>query len=77
MVTDDKLKEILIKSGADIDSSELSMSKTFEELGLDSLDVFNFFTEIDSELGVDVPDEDFESLKTLTDVQEYVMKKTG
>lgn len=75
MVTNEQLIEILISSGADIDRADIDTSKSLEELGLDSLDIFNLFTEIDAELGIDVPDKDFESLKTIEDINKYLKNK--
>lgn len=75
MVTNDQLIEILINSGADIDRVDIDTSKSFEELGLDSLDIFNLFTEIDAEFDIDVPDEDFESLQTIEDIKKYLTSK--
>ncbi|MDQ7732081.1 phosphopantetheine-binding protein [Halomonas sp. SpR1] len=75
MITSEKLIDILINSGAEVDRSDISTDKSFEELGLDSLDIFNFFTEIDAELGIDVPDKDFESLQSIEDVSKYLTSK--
>tara|TARA_R110000824_G_scaffold400686_1_gene608839 strand:- start:8043 stop:8273 length:231 start_codon:yes stop_codon:yes gene_type:complete len=75
MLTKDFLKELIMKAGVDIDKEDIQLDKKFSELGMDSLDTFNFFTEIDAELGVDVPDEDFEELDTLDKVFEYLRVK--
>lgn len=75
MLTKDFLIELIIKAGVDIAKEDIQLDKKFSELGMDSLDTFNFFTEIDAELGVDVPDEDFEELDTLDKVFEYLKVK--
>ncbi|MDC0010725.1 acyl carrier protein [Porticoccaceae bacterium] len=72
MILQERLKEILSSSGAEVDSSAINGNMTFEDMGMDSLDMFNFFSEIDGELGVDVPDEVFEQLTTLNKLEKYL-----
>ena len=72
MILQERLKEILSSSGAEVDSSAINGNMTFEDMGMDSLDTFNFFSEIDEELGVDVPDEVFEQLNTLNKLEKYL-----
>jgi len=75
MITNERLIEILLESGADIDQDDIDVYKTFESIGLDSLDTYNFFTQIDDDLGVEVPDEVFEQLNTIDKVREYLKSK--
>lgn len=75
MVTIEQILDILKKSGADVNVQDISPQQTFESIGLDSLDMFNFFTEIDEKLGIDVPDEDFEKLDTLEKLKDYLDNK--
>ena len=77
MITIESLKDILIKSGADIDLKSINSEYTFKEIGLDSLDVFNFFSEIDDVFGYDIPDEDFEVLDTIGKLKNYLEIKTN
>lgn len=72
MITEKDLIEFLVTSGAEIKREDINVLETFEDMGLDSLDVFNFFTEIESEIGLDVPDEDFDTLQTIKDVKDYI-----
>jgi acyl carrier protein len=75
MITHDKLIKLLKKSGADIDFDNLDPNKNLPDIGLDSLDTYNFFVEIDDDLGVEVPDEVFEELNTLEKIRNYLESK--
>lgn len=72
MTIQQRLSEVLSKSGASVDFSESDFSKSFAEMGLDSLDVYSFFTEIEVELGVKIQDDDIPDLVTMEKVLEYV-----
>ena len=49
----------------------------FEEVGLDSLDMFGLLSEIDSRYEVVIPDGDLDNLLTFNDVISYVTEKLG
>lgn len=68
MITNRDLIDILIKSGADVAIDSIRVDQTFKEMGLDSLDVFNFLSLIDDDLGIEISDEDFEKINTIEDV---------
>lgn len=74
MVTTEKLIEIMIESGADVEKAQIEPNETFENIGLDSLDMYNFFVQIEEDLGVEVPDAVFEELNTLEKVRAYLEK---
>lgn len=74
MITNERLIEILMASGADVDKSSIEPNKTFENIGMDSLDMYNFFVQIEDDLGVEVPDDVFEELDTLEKVRAYLEK---
>lgn len=72
MLTKKFLENLLLNSGVDIEKEDIKHDASFSSLGLDSLDMFNFFTEIDSELNIEIPDEEFEKLDTINKVYEYL-----
>ncbi|GIU50285.1 hypothetical protein TUM4438_35730 [Shewanella sairae] len=54
-----------------IDSEQQKdMTRTFKELGLDSLDLFNFFLELDALTGKQIPESEFDKIKNISDVIE-------
>jgi acyl carrier protein len=64
-----------MSSGADISEETIKADVLFSDIGLDSLDLYNFFSEIDSELGIEVPDEDFVELQNIEQVVIYLNQK--
>lgn len=55
-----------------VDESEVKFETTFEELGADSLDLFQVVIEIEEKFGIQL--EDAESIKSIKDAVEYVEK---
>ena len=53
---------------AEVSSSEISLNSTFEELGIDSLAALSIALDVETEFGLDIPDEDVFSLRTVGDV---------
>ena len=71
----EKIKEILARS-LDVDIETLSAdTKIAEDLGADSLDIVEILMDIESEYGIEIPDEDIESIKTIGDAAEYIQNK--
>lgn len=48
-----------------------------EDLGADSLDTVELVMALEEEFGVDIPDEEVNSIKTVGDAAEYIAKKKG
>ena len=55
-----------------VDESEVKLETTFEELGADSLDLFQVVIESEEKFGIQL--EDAESIKSIKDAVEYVEK---
>ena len=70
----EKVKEIVAESlGAEIDTlTEASSFK--EDLGADSLDLFELVMALEEEYGVEIPTEDLEKITTIGDVIKYLQK---
>ena len=68
----EKIKEILAEQ-LDANADEMTMeTKIAEELGADSLDVVELLMSIEDEFEVEIPDEEFEFLKPIGDVVEFI-----
>lgn len=67
-----KIKEIVPKFGVNPD--DVTDGSTLEDLDMDSLDVVEIMQAIEDDLGVRVPDEDLEDLKTIGDAVAAVVK---
>lgn len=55
-----------------VDESEVTLETTFEDLGADSLDLFQVVIEIEEKFGIQL--EDAESIKSIKDAVDYVEK---
>ncbi len=68
----DKIKEIVADSmGVAVDT--LTAETSFkEDLGADSLDLFELVMALEEATGVEIPSEELENVKTLGDVEKYL-----
>ena len=56
-----------------IDADSISETSSFkEDLGVDSLDLFELVMELEEEFGIEIPFEDLENLATVADVAKYI-----
>ncbi|MGL4774352.1 MAG: acyl carrier protein [Clostridium sp.] len=58
-----------------VEESEVKLETTFEELGADSLDLFQVVIEIEEKYGIQL--EEAESIKSVQDAVNYVQTKLG
>lgn len=71
----EKIKEMLaeqLNADADTITEETSFK---EDLGADSLDLFEMVMALEEEYGVEIPSEDLEGLNTVGDVITYLKNK--
>jgi acyl carrier protein len=70
----ERIKELAADSlGAEINT--LSAETSFkEDLGADSLDLFEMVMALEEEFNVEIPSEDLEDIKTIGDVEAYIQK---
>ena len=70
----EKVKEIVAES-LNVEESTLSETTSFkEDLGADSLDLFEMVMALEEEYGKEIPTEDLEKLTTIGEVVEYLNK---
>lgn len=56
-----------------IERSEISMSSDFkEDLGIDSLDIFEIIMELEEQFDIEIPTEDLEDMKKVADLANYL-----
>ena len=70
----EKIKEIIAEQ-LNLDEETISEDISFEDLGLDSLDLFQVVIEIEEEFDIQI--EDAESIKTVRDAVKFVEEKTA
>ncbi|MCT4542719.1 MAG: acyl carrier protein [Vallitalea sp.] len=68
----EKLKEIVVDQ-LDVEESEVTLAAKFiDDLGADSLDLFELVMAIEEESGVEIKNEDLPSVITVQDALDYV-----
>ncbi len=71
----EKLRSI-IADRLDMNIDEVKLDATFrEDLGLDSLDLFDIVMALEEEFGISIPNEDVENIKTVGDAVQYIESK--
>lgn len=71
----EKIKEIVAEQ-LSCDSSEVEMTTNFkDDLGADSLDLFELVMALEEEYGIEIPADDLASIATVEDVVNYLKDK--
>ena len=66
----------LVSDATKIDIAKISTKTSFvDDLNLDSLDIVELMMKMEDEFGVEIPEEDAEGLKSISDVVTYLEKK--
>lgn len=76
MISKIQIEELMLNAGLAVElQSPIPTDEVFSELGLDSLDVFNIFIELETLTGIQVPDDEIENLQTIDSIHAYVAAK--
>ena len=68
----------IIAEVLNVDADEISMETTFtDDLGADSLDVFQIIMGIEEEFDIEIANEDAENIVTVGDAVEQIKKAIG
>ena len=68
----DKIKEILVDQ-LNIDEADITMDASFiDDLGADSLDIVELIMTMEEEFGIEIPEDEVESLTTVGAAVEYI-----
>lgn len=71
----ERIKEIVAES-LGTETAALTAETSFkEDLGADSLDLFEMVMALEEEFEVEIPSEDLEEIKTIGDVEAYIQKQ--
>ena len=70
----EKLRDIIVEV-LNVDETEVTMESTFiDDLGADSLDVFQIIMGIEEEFDIEIPKEEAEKIVTVGDAVEQIKK---
>jgi acyl carrier protein len=68
----EKVKELIVEQ-LGVNEEDVVLTSTFkEDLGADSLDLFELVMSFEDEFGVKIPTEDLEKISTVDDVVKYI-----
>ncbi len=71
----EKIKEIIVEQ-LDIEEALITEEASFkDDLGIDSLDLFELVMALEEEFNVEIPSEDLESVVTVQDIMDYLKGK--
>ena len=71
----EKIKAIIVdKLGVDEDEVELK-ARFIDDLGADSLDLFEFVMDLEDEFDLEISNEEVEQIKTVEDAVNYITAK--
>ena len=71
----EKIQEIIVEQ-LNVDASEVTMEANFkDDLGADSLDLFELVMALEEEYDVEIPSDDLAELNTVGDVINYLKDK--
>ena len=71
----EKMKE-LIANQLNVEAEDITEATSFkDDLGADSLDLFELVMALEEEYGVEIPSEDLENLTTVQSVVDYLKAK--
>ncbi|MDY4206002.1 MULTISPECIES: acyl carrier protein [Lachnospiraceae] len=63
----------LVAENLGVDEADITEESSFkEDLGADSLDLFELVMALEDEYGIEIPTEDLEQIATVGDVMEYI-----
>ena len=71
----ERMKEIIAEQ-LNVNVEELTPETNFkEDLGVDSLDLFELVMALEEEFNTEIPSEDLEKIATINDIAEYLKAK--
>jgi len=71
----EKVKKVVVEQ-LGVDENEIKMESSFQEdLGADSLDLFEIVMSFEEEFGMEISNEDVEKIKTIQDAVAYIGAK--
>ena len=76
MANFDKIQSV-IADQLNIPLNKITPTTTFEELGADSLDIFQVITELEEIYGMEFDTADADKIKSVGDAVDYVQKALG
>jgi acyl carrier protein len=71
MMTEQQLKEAILAAGINVDVDSLKPSDNLSDAGIDSLDFFNLFLELETIGGKKIPDDQLDKMTTIDSIIKF------
>ena len=70
----EQVKKVIIEQ-LSIGEDEVQLETTFEDLGIDSLEVFEIVMALEDEFEIEIPNEDVENITDIANIVKYIQSK--
>lgn len=74
MITNQKVKEMFASINGSVEANDLKDDIALTDQGIESLDTFDFFLQIEDDFGVAVSDNQMADLDTVQKITDYINK---
>jgi acyl carrier protein len=71
MMTEQQVKEAILAAGINVDVDSLKPSVNLSDAGIDSLDFFNLFLELETIGGKKIPDDQLDKMTTIDSIIKF------
>ena len=73
----ERVKNVIAKE-LDMEVGELNINASFtDDLGIDSLEIFEIVMSLEEEFNIEIPNEDIEDIKNVQDISSYIESKVN
>ena len=70
----EQVKKVILEQ-LSIGEEEVQLDTTFEDLGIDSLEVFEIVMALEDEFDIEIPNEDVEGITTIENIVKYIQSR--
>ncbi|MDU4891490.1 MAG: acyl carrier protein [Clostridium sp.] len=71
----ERVKNVVAKQ-LGVEASEVNITASFtDDLGIDSLEIFEIVMSLEEEFEIEIPNEDIEDIKSVEDIAKYIESK--
>lgn len=73
----ERVKNVIAKElGMEVEELNINASFT-DDLGIDSLEIFEIVMSLEEEFNIEIPNEDIENIKNVQDISSYIESKVN
>ncbi|MFR1710074.1 MAG: acyl carrier protein [Clostridium sp.] len=73
----ERVKNVIAKE-LDMEVGKLNINASFaDDLGIDSLEIFEIVMSLEEEFDIEIPNEDIENIKNVQDISSYIESKVN